>query len=103
MTTEINYLGDPVSSKLFDMVLQLAADFHVVSHRLRIIQLALQEKGVLTDAELQTFVPNDEQSLELDAGREARLGRILRIITEDAVAEFPLRDQWESIIKKKSE
>jgi len=103
MTAEFDYLGDPVSSKLFDMILQLAADLHVVSHRLRVIQFALQEKGVLTDAELENFVPTDEQSLELDAAREARLGRILRIITEETVAEFPLREQWESIIKQESE
>lgn len=100
MTEEFNYLGDPISSKLFDMVLQLATDLHVVSHRQRIMELALQAKGLLSDEDLEAFEPTDAQTVELDAAREARLGRILRIITEDGPAAFPLREQWESLVKQ---
>lgn len=101
MRIEFDYLGDPTVSKLFDMVLQLSIDLHVATHRLSILELALVESGAMAKGSLETMELSGDQTAALDSAREARLGRILRIITEDGPAEHPLRDQWDAMIKTK--
>lgn len=98
MSREFAFLGSEINSKLFDITLQLATDLHVTSHRLRVLELILVSKGLIEKTDIETFIPTDKQAIELDSAREALLGRILRIITENGPAEFPLRDQWESKI-----
>lgn len=103
MPSEFDYLGNPAVSKLFDMVLQLSVDLHVVAHRQSMLEIALERNGVLAKNALDSLVPSEEETKELGAAREARLGRILRIITEDGPAAHPLRQQWEDrLINEKS-
>lgn len=101
VTTEFDYLGDTTVSKLFDMVLQLSVDLHVATHRLGVLELALVKRGALAQDSLETIELSTDETAALDLAREARLGRIIRIITEDGPAEHPLRDQWEERIKPK--
>lgn len=102
MSEEFDYFRDRSTSRLVDLVLQLGTDLHVTSHRLRAMEALLVRKGVLDAGELDGFVPNEEEGRLLDAQRDALLGRLVRILTEDGPAEHPLRDQWEAALAEKA-
>jgi hypothetical protein len=98
MTEEFDYFGNPHVSTLVDLCLQLAADVHVTAQRQRALEMVLVRSGHLGATELEEFAPDDAQRAELDATREARVMRLLRIMTEAGPAEHPLRQQWEEAL-----
>lgn len=100
MATEFEYLSTTETSKLFDLVLQLATDLHVTNHRLNVLEMVLAKVGALSCDAVETFEPDADQAAALDASREARLGRLLRIITETGPAEHPLRTQWDEVLAR---
>jgi hypothetical protein len=99
MSTEFDYLGDPTVSKLFDLLLQTSIDLHVTAHRLSVVELALIKNGIFAANTVETVELTADETATLDGAREARVARVLRIITENGPAEHPLRDQWEAQIK----
>ncbi|ROO88285.1 hypothetical protein EDD29_5948 [Actinocorallia herbida] len=102
MTSEFDYFKDRVDGKLFDLILQLGSDLHVASQRVHSLEALLVRKGVLTAGELDALRPTAEERTVLDARRDALIGRMLRVITEDGPAEHPLREQWEASLRAKS-
>ncbi len=103
MADEFRYLSSPETSKLFDLVLQLATDLHVATHRVRALEALLVRQGVLSEGELDAFTPQEKEARVLDDTRTAYMARLVRIITENGPAEHPLREQWDSALATKSE
>ena len=103
MSDEFRYLSSAESSKLFDLVLQLATDLHVTRHRVRALEALLVRHGTLSEDELDAFTPDKSEARVLDDSRAAYMARLVRIITENGPAEHPLREQWESALAAKSE
>lgn len=103
MADEFRYLSSAETSKLFDLVLQLATDLHVATHRVRALEQLLVRQGILSQGELDTFTPSEAEAHVLDDARTAYLARLVRIITENGPAEHPLREQWESALATKTE
>ncbi len=101
MTSEFDYFKDRVDGKLFDLILQLGTDLHVATQRVHALEALLVRKGVLEKGELDALRPTAEEREVLEARRDALIGRMLRIITEDGPAEHPLRDQWEAALRRK--
>ncbi|SEC24298.1 hypothetical protein SAMN04489844_1940 [Nocardioides exalbidus] len=103
MSEELQYLESPQTAKLFDLVLQLATDLHVTSHRLRALEALMVRKGVLAEGELDHFTPTDAETGVLDLARTDYMARLVRIITENGPAEHPLREQWNEMLARKAE
>ncbi|MDT9593591.1 hypothetical protein RDV89_10975 [Nocardioides zeae] len=103
MTDEFQYLENPQTSKLFDLVLQLSTELHVERHRLRALEALLVRQGALAAGELDAFAPTDAERQVLDDSRTDYLARLFRIITENGPAEHPLREQWEDLLARKRE
>jgi hypothetical protein len=103
MADEFRYLSSAETAKLFDLVLQLATELHVTTHRVRALEALLVRQGVLGEGELDAFTPSESETRVLDETRTAYMVRLMRIITENGPAEHPLRDQWESALARKSE
>ncbi len=101
MADEFLYLSSAETSKLFDLVLQLATDLHVTTHRLRALEALLVRHGAVAEGELDGFTPTAQEAGVLDGSRTAYLARLARIITENGPAEHPLRDQWEDALAAK--
>lgn len=102
MTNEYDYFGDARFGKLFDLVLQLAAEVHVTRQRLHATEALLVRAGLVEEGAVNGFDPSDREKEILDRDRDAMLGRLIRILTESGPAEHPLRDQWESLVSGKS-
>lgn len=103
MSAEFQYLESHQTAKLFDLVLQLATDLHVTSHRLRALEALMVRKGVLEQGELDHFQPSDAETDVLDLARSDYMARLVRIITENGPAEHPLREQWDAMLARKAE
>ncbi|WP_328415156.1 hypothetical protein OG470_22450 [Micromonospora sp. NBC_00389] len=102
MSTEFDYLGDAKSSKLFDLVLQLATDLHVTRQRLRAVEALLVRGGHLDGDAVDGFTATPAEQPAFNADRDGLQARLLRILTEDGPAEHPLRNQWEAAIETRS-
>ncbi|GAA1866620.1 hypothetical protein GCM10009836_53780 [Pseudonocardia ailaonensis] len=102
MSSEFDYLDDPRISKLLDLTLQLATEVHVARTRERALEAALVRHGVLTEGELDTFRPSEQEAVVLDRERDRYTRRLVRIITEAGPAEHPLRSQWEDALSEKA-
>lgn len=103
MSEEHQYLESHQTAKLFDLVLQLATDLHVTSHRLRALEALMVRKGVLEQGGLDHFRPDDTEAAVLDLARSDFMARLVRIITESGPAEHPLREQWDVMLARKAE
>lgn len=103
MSSEFQYLENPQTSKLFDLLLQVATELHVERHRLRAMEALLVRKGVLEAGELDEFSPTEQEASILDEGLKAYTARLVRIITENGPAEHPLREQWNELLARKQE
>ena len=103
MSEEFQYLESAQTAKLFDLVLQLATDLHVTTHRLKALEALVVRKGLLESGELDGFQPTDDEAQVLDLSRSDYLARLVRVITENGPAEHPLREQWESMLARKRE
>ncbi|MEV0394407.1 hypothetical protein [Polymorphospora rubra] len=102
MSTEFDYLGDPKTSKLFDLVLQLATDLHVTRQRVRALETLLVRGGQLDADAVDGFAPTGAERVAFDADRDGLQARLIRILTEDGPAEHPLRNQWEAAIDSRA-
>lgn len=85
------YFPDRTTEQLLDLVLQLASDLSATRARLRTLEMAL---GASVDAHQHSAA----ERAELDRDRDALLGRLLRIMTEDPGPEAPLRAQWQQAL-----
>lgn len=102
MSTEFDYFGDARFGKLFDLVLQLATDLHTTRQRLDAVEALLVRADVVAEGAVDTFDPSDREKEILDRDRDALIGRLIRILTENGPAEHPLRDQWDALVSGKS-
>ena len=93
MTQEVRYFADPQLDRAVGLIMQLAADLHVTTQRVHALEQLLVANGVLTEGALDAFQPDDAQRQRLVEVRDAAMGRLLRVLTEDGPAEHPLRDE----------
>lgn len=93
MTQEVRYFADPQLDRAVGLIMQLAADLHVTTQRAHALEQLLVANGVLTEGALDAFQPDDAQRQRLVEVRDAAMGRLLRVLTEDGPAEHPLRDE----------
>ncbi|MEU5464206.1 hypothetical protein ACH4KU_19180 [Streptomyces althioticus] len=100
MSEEFNYFRDRNIGKLFDLVLQVSNELHVTHQRLHAMEALLVRHGVLSAGELSALEPTEEEQRILDEQRDRVIARLMRIVTESGPAEHPLRDQWESTLRK---
>lgn len=103
MSEEFQYLDNPQTAKLFDLVLQLATDLHVTTHRLRALEATMVRSGLVQEGQLDSFTPTEDEARILEMSRTAFMARLVRIITENGPAEHPLREQWQADLARKSE
>jgi hypothetical protein len=101
VTAEFDYLRSRETSKLLDLVLQMATELHVTRQRERALEAVLVRRGVLAADEIDTFRPTEDEAWVLERERDGLTRRILRIITEAGPAEHPLRKQWTDALAMK--
>ena len=76
---------DPAIDRVMKVVVALARETYVLKDRLGIVERKLDEKGVLTRADLDEFKPNEEEEKEILAARDAFVEDVLYPIVKSKV------------------
>ena len=74
------FFDDPTSDKLLSIVMALAGEVSVLRDRLDTLERLGEERGGVSQADLEAYRPDASVRAERDAWREDFLNRILRIV-----------------------
>jgi len=81
------YLDHPVIDKVMKVVIALARETYVMYDRMALIEKKLDEKGVLTRADLDNYVASADEQKEIEQRRDAFVANILAPITKERADE----------------
>ena len=81
------YLDHPVIDKVMKVVVALARETYVMYDRLALIEKKLDQKGVLTRADLDDYRASPDDQKEIDKRRDAFIANILGPITKERADE----------------
>ena len=82
------FFNSKETERVFNITMAVAAEVAVLRERLDTIERLLEKKGILNTAEIETFVPTDEEAELRQLWHSRYTARILRTIQQelDAVA-----------------
>ena len=95
------FFDDPTSDKLLAMVMALAGEVSVLSDRLDTVVRLADERGSLSRADVERYIPSAAVRAERDARREDFLNHILRIVHAEleATAE-DVPERYQATVKE---
>jgi len=74
------YFADPAVDKLLSITLTLAGELAVTRDRLDAVERLLEQRRILSPADVDAFEPSPVAAKQRDARRAAYLDRILRVV-----------------------
>jgi pantoate kinase len=83
------FFEDPAVERVLNIAMSIATEVAVVRERMDTIERLLQSKGLLTQEEIENFIPTDEQAEERQLWHARYAARIMRIVQQevDAIAK----------------
>jgi hypothetical protein len=94
------FFDDPDTDKLVSMLMGLAGEVSVMRDRMDTVERLLGEKGLLTQSDIDNFVPSEDVAMQRAETRDLFLGEITRVITSE-LEDFDSDsgDSYEDIIE----
>ena len=94
------FFDDPDTDKLVSMLMGLAGEVSVMRDRMDTVERLLGEKGLLTQSDIDNFVPSEDVAMQRAETRNLFLGEITRVITSE-LEDFDSdsSDSYEDIIE----
>jgi hypothetical protein len=80
------FLEDPAVERVLNITMAVASELAVMHERLDTIERILESKGVMSRAEIDAFVPNDDQAEERQRWHATYIARVLRIVQQEIEA-----------------
>ncbi|TAE32254.1 MAG: hypothetical protein EAZ91_05125 [Cytophagales bacterium] len=77
------FFNDPSVERVLNIAMAVATEVAVVRERIDTIERLLEAKGLLNRAEIEAFVPTDEQAEERQLWHARYAARILRIVQQE--------------------
>jgi hypothetical protein len=77
------YFEDPATDKLMAMLLTVIGELSVCRDRIDALERLLDQKDVVSRAEVDGFIPGDDADTERDTARAAYIARIMRVVTRE--------------------
>ena len=77
------FFSDPATERVLNIAMAIATEVAVVRERIDTIERLLEAKGLLNRAEIEAFVPTDEQAEERQRWHARYAARILRIVQQE--------------------
>jgi len=77
------FFQDPVNDRLMSMIMSLVTEFWVMRERLDTIEAIANEKGLLLEAEIEAYEPDNERAETRELMRQEFLDRVLYIFQEE--------------------
>jgi hypothetical protein len=86
---DLTFFPDPAVDRVLGVVMELAAEVHVLRERLRTVEQLLDERGAISRADLDAYLPTPEERDARLAERDALIQRILAPMTHEADSPAP--------------
>ncbi len=86
---DLTFFPDPAMDRVLGVVMELAAELHVLRERLRTVEQLLDERGAISRADLDAYRPTPEERAARLAERDAFIQRILAPMTYEADSPSP--------------
>jgi polyhydroxyalkanoate synthesis regulator phasin len=80
------FLEDKAVERVLNITMAVAGEVAVMRERMDTIERLLAAKGILSNAEIEAFVPTDEQAEERQKWHAEYISRILRIVQQEVEA-----------------
>ena len=99
------FFDDPAVDKLLAMLLAMTGELSVLRDRLDTIERIVEEKGLISRQDIESYEPDKNIIAERDAQREDYLKQILRIVDVEisGMGKNDLSDEWQQVIDQVSE
>jgi len=72
-----SFLGDPMSDRIMQVVMNLAEELYVTRHRMQILERLLDDKGLLHTADIESFEPDAADSAHMRQFRDEFVAKLL--------------------------
>jgi hypothetical protein len=95
------FFGDPQIDKIVGIVMALAGEVSVLRERLDTIERLVEQKGLLSRQEIETYRPDPHATEERDRWRAEYITRILRVVHEEleAIEQGEAPESYESVVQ----
>jgi hypothetical protein len=80
------FFNDPAVERVLNITMAIATELAVARERVDTLERLLENKGVLTRAEIEAFDPNSEQAEQRQRWHAEYIARILRIVQQEMEA-----------------
>ena len=88
------FFDNPAVERVLNITMAVATETAVLHERLDTIERLLAQKGLLSKAEIESFVPEDEAAAERQLWHTRYTARLLRIVQQELEAlENPENDK----------
>lgn len=77
------YFDDPALDRMLSMLMALMGEVSVLRERLDTVERLLEEKGGLSRADIETYMPDRDAAFERGCGTREYVARILRGVQQD--------------------
>lgn len=72
-----SFLGDPMSDRIMQVVMNLAEKLYVTRYRMEIMERLLDQHGILRSADIEAFEPDAATSIEMKKSRDDFIAHLL--------------------------
>jgi phosphoglycolate phosphatase-like HAD superfamily hydrolase len=106
MTAEVRYrargprptfFADTQLDRFHVMLVALLQEVSVVRDRLDTVERLLDQRGVLTRADIEAYLPDTDAEAERSEERSALIERVLRVVFEEAAAQKESNQNYEKV------
>jgi hypothetical protein len=98
------FFHDPQVDNVMGIVMALAGEVSVLRERLDTIERLVQQKGLLTCVEIETYRPDENVAEERERWRAAYIARVLRVVREEleSTEQGETADSYEAAVRQVS-
>lgn len=80
------YFDDPQIDKMLAIIMALTAEVSVLRDRLDTLEHLIQDKGIISIADIETYQPDEQVTKEREQRRAEYIARVFRIVQEELEA-----------------
>jgi len=80
------YFDEPQLDKMLVIIMALTAEVSVLHDRLDTLSRLIQDKGILSIDEIETYQPDEQTTKEREQWRAEYIARVLRVVQEEVEA-----------------
>jgi len=86
------FLDDPAVERVMSIAMSVAAELAVARERIDTLERLLEQKGILSTAEIEAFQPDAKAQTDRNDWGRNYIARVLRVVDQDVQAMAGLQD-----------